>query len=97
MQARRSDDLLAEIRGRIEKQPTLAVGTYGERGLAAWFDAIIPAPGKLAIGAGEMWLVVGPNSPPRREGGRRGQGKSHGETPPPAADPRTRIRKARAN
>ena len=51
MQARRSDDLLAEIRRRVEKQPTLAVGTYGERGLAARFDAIIPAPGKLADGA----------------------------------------------
>ena len=47
MQARRRDDLLAQIRRRIEKQPALAVGADRERGLAARLDALIAAPGKL--------------------------------------------------
>src|SRR5450631_2420582 len=48
VQARRSDDLLAEIWRGIQKQPAGAVSTDGERGLAARLDAFIPAPGQLA-------------------------------------------------
>ena len=48
MQAWRGDDLLAEIRRGVQKQPALAVGADRERRLAARLDALVTVPGQLA-------------------------------------------------
>ena len=48
VQAGRRNDLLAEIRRSVEKQPALTIGADGERGLAARLNAFIPAPGQCA-------------------------------------------------
>ncbi len=48
MQARRRDDLLAEIRRRVQEQPSLAVAADRQARLAARLDALIAAPGELA-------------------------------------------------